>query len=106
MWFLICSGIIILILLITTILWGFIYDKDKIKTYESGFNSYSSELYNYFIKYFFIALLFLIFDIEIILLYLITPFIINKPNLLIIIYIFYIIYFTLLYELLYCNFEL
>lgn len=106
MYYLLYTVIITFILLITILLWGFIYDKKKITVYESGFYSYSNELYHYFIKYYFIALLFLIFDIEIILLYNFTPYLLIKPNIFIIIYIFYIIYFTLLYELIYITFEL
>lgn len=106
MYYLLCTVILLFILFISMFLWGFIYNNNKITIYESGFYSYSNELYNYFIKYYFIALLFLIFDIEIILLYNITPYLIYKPSLLILIYIFYIIYFTLIYELLFIGMEL
>jgi len=106
MYYILCTVILLFILIITLFIWGFIYDNNKITIYESGFYSYTYELYNYFIKYYFIALLFLIFDIEIILLYNFSPFLIYKPSIFIIIYIFYIIYFTLIYELLYIGMEL
>lgn len=106
MYYIIFTAVLIFILVITLYLWGFIYDKKKIKIYESGFNSNSNELYNYFIKYYFIALLFLIFDIEIILLYNFTPYLLIKPQLYMLVYIFYIIYFTLIYELIFVSFEL
>ena len=101
MYYILFTGILLLILILTLFLWGFIYDNNKITIYESGFYSYTHELYNYFIKYYFIALLFLIFDIEIILLYNFTPYILIKPYFLLFIYILYIIFFTLLYELIY-----
>lgn len=101
MYYILFTVLFILLLVISLFLWGFIYNKNKILVYECGFNSFTNELYNYFIKYYFIALLFLLFDIEIILLYNFTPYLLIKPNLFLISYIFYIIYFTLLYELIY-----
>lgn len=98
--------LLIIILLLTYFLYGSIYLKDKDLLYECGFLSYTYELYNYFIKYFFIAILFLLFDIEILLLYNLSPYLLFTPNIILITFIFYIIYFTLLYELTYIGFDL
>ena len=90
---------LIIILLLFSLLWGNIKIKNKLITYESGFIGNNDQLYQYYVKYFFIALLFLIFDIEIILFYTFSSYLLILPFYLSFIFIFYIIYFTLLWEL-------
>lgn len=66
-------------------------DREKISIYECGFQEFDPPKEKYFIKYYLIALIFLIFDLETLFIFPISTFITNVP-----LYI-YILYFYILF---------
>lgn len=93
--------IMIILLLFSINFWSLSNNNNKLEIYECGFNSYTYELYNYYIKYYNIAILYLLFDIEVILLYSINKYLLFNISFTLLNIIIYIIYLTLIYELVY-----
>lgn len=65
LFFLLCTGLSVILIALSLILQGRAPDKEKSSIYECGFNPFQSPGQPFSIRFFLIALLFLIFDLEI-----------------------------------------
>jgi NADH:ubiquinone oxidoreductase subunit 3 (subunit A) len=69
LYLLICSGIALIIIFLATILSEKKIDLEKLSAYECGFDPFGDARHTFSVKFYLVAILFIIFDLEIIFLF-------------------------------------